>query len=354
LSDVIASQWEVHAEWNGIVPNLAARAHEESLPHVLARALDESGLPDGMGSIDAIAVAAGPGLAPCLKVGVECAKELSRSNNVPLIAVNHLEGHVLVPRLTSEDQSLEFPFLVLLVSGGHCMLLLAEGVGRYKMLGQTLDDSVGEAYDKAARTLMVPHFHMGEHGGVAIERLALEGDPKVHPLPIPMQRKKNCDFSFSGLKTALLYAVRAEATDDGNGGLQLDHTTRCNFAASFQHSVARHLEQRCKYAMQWCAEHSPGTKNLVVCGGVAANKHLRVTIDTLASTTGFTSAYPPIRYCTDNGVMIAHAGIERLALGLVNDVDAVDLVPRWPLGPKVVLPEKWAGKTANRAKGTHE
>jgi tRNA threonylcarbamoyl adenosine modification protein TsaD len=353
LSDVIASQWEVHAEWNGIVPNLAARAHEDNLPHVLERAVAESGLPNGLDSIDAIAVAAGPGLAPCLKVGVESAKKLSRDLKVPLVAVNHLEGHVLVPRLTCA-QALEFPFLVLLVSGGHCMLLVAEGVGKYKMLGQTLDDSVGEAYDKAARTLKVPHFHMGEHGGVAIERLALEGDPKVHPLPIPMQRKKNCDFSFSGLKTALLYSVREVATNDGEGGHQLDHETRCNFAASFQHSVAAHLKQRCKYAMEWCAQHLPDTKNLVVCGGVAANKHLRATIDDLSASTGFTAVYPPPRYCTDNGVMIAHAGVERLMLGLVDDVDAVDLVPRWPLGPKVVLPEKWKGKKPNRAKGTHE
>ena len=223
------------------------------------------------------------------------------------------------------------------------MLLLAEGVGCYRMLGQTLDDSVGEAYDKAARTLMIPHFQAGEHGGAAIERLALRGDPSIHPLPVPMQRKKNCDFSFSGLKTALLYAVKehlGQAVGKAEVGSaselpDLDDCSRADFAASFQSSVAAHLEQRCRYAIEWCGRNSPTTRTLVVCGGVAANKFLRAHIDRLADDRGFTAVYPPARYCTDNGVMIAHAGVERLALGLVDDALTADFTPRWPLGPSV-------------------
>ena len=486
LAEVVSSQWEVHAELGGVMPHLAARAHARNLPPVLARcvALAEAdgGLPGGLADIDAVAVSVGPGLAPCLKVGLHGAKDLffgrwpgddedgGRSSSssgggngngggsgssggggggggysiyggdltlqaahadgvaatanaanatataaaaccaplplsMPLVPVHHMEAHALVTRLFDADVS--FPFLALLVSGGHCQLVLARAVGDYVLLGTTLDDSVGEAYDKVARMLRVPA--VAEHGGAALERLARRGDATAFSFKVPMERRNDCHFSFSGLKTAVLYTVnalllekererekgkeaggdievmaapaatlaqqapvgalsavslgelrresdsavgargRATQGESGSGGrrigtvLSLAPEQQANLAASFQRAAVAHLSQRTRRALRWCSARHPGQiSELVVCGGVAANAAVRAALTEAAEEAGVRAVFPPPRYCTDNGVMVAWAGMERLRRGApgdvlrdANEVAALDFKPRWPLGSLV-------------------
>ncbi|MEE8173456.1 MAG: tRNA (adenosine(37)-N6)-threonylcarbamoyltransferase complex transferase subunit TsaD, partial [Alphaproteobacteria bacterium] len=266
--------------------------------------------------LDGVAATAGPGLIGAVMVGLMTGKAVAAVHDLPLAAVNHLEGHALSARLSDAD--LDFPYLLLLVSGGHCQLLAVAGVARYRRLGTTIDDAAGEAFDKAAKLL-----GLGYPGGPAIERAARDGDGARFDLPRPLKGRKGCDFSFSGLKTALLHKVRA--FEDG-----LDDATRADLAASFQEAVADVVIDRGQNAIrQFLAAH-PGGRSLVAAGGVAANSLLRRRLKSLAAENGLILAVPPQALCTDNAAMIAWAGIERLGLGLEDGLDAVPRA-RWPL-----------------------
>ncbi|EQC32384.1 hypothetical protein SDRG_10129 [Saprolegnia diclina VS20] len=322
LSEVVSSQWALLETWKGIVPALAARSHEENLPLVLQAAIEQSGL-DGFGALDAVAVTSGPGLAPCLNVGLSAAKDLVARHNLDFLAINHLEAHALVPRLLNDD--VRFPFLVLLVSGGHCSLVLAKDVGSYDVLGSTVDDSVGEAFDKVARMLELPSENAKLHGGALVEAAARLGNDRVFRLTEPMKKKKrkDCDFSFAGLKTAMMRLIAEHQP--------LTPTTKHDLAAAFQRTAVAHLVTRTKLACEITTESHPSLQHLVVCGGVAANTTLRREMDTLARAHGLCAVYPPPRYCTDNGVMIAWAGMERYLRGVRDDAAGTKYAPRWPL-----------------------
>jgi N6-L-threonylcarbamoyladenine synthase len=320
LSDIVLSQLGEHRPYGGVVPEIAARAHLEALDGIVARALAEAKV--GFGDLAGVAATGGPGLIGGVIVGVMTAKAIAAARSLPFVAVNHLEGHALTARLTDD---LAFPYLLLLVSGGHCQLLLVEGVGRYRRLGTTLDDAVGEAFDKAAKLL-----DLGYPGGPAIERAAArataagrssEEARRRFDLPRPMVGRPGCDFSFSGLKTALRQRVAALAP--------LNESARDELAAAFQSSVIDSLVDRCESAMRLVQDAS---RTLVVAGGVAANAALRNALDIAAARHGFRLVAPPLRLCTDNGAMIAWAGIERLRLSLVDGLDFAPR-PRWPLDP---------------------
>jgi N6-L-threonylcarbamoyladenine synthase len=294
------------------VPEIAARAHLDHLDTVVDRALEEANLT--LAEIDGIAAAVGPGLIGGLIVGTMMAKGIAWGAGKPFIAVNHLEGHALTPRLTN---GVDFPYLLLLVSGGHCQLLICGGVGRYVRLGTTLDDSAGEAFDKTARLI-----GLGYPGGRAIERAASEGDSYRFVLPRPLKGRPGCDFSFSGLKTA----VRQLIAD--RGGLNLADTA--DLAASIQLAICDTLIDRTANSVDWFRRCHPDGTALVAAGGVAANHQLRTRLASLAQGAGLRFVAPPPALCTDNAAMIAWVGIERLLLGLVDDLDAAPR-PRWPL-----------------------
>jgi N6-L-threonylcarbamoyladenine synthase len=317
LADVVRSQQDEHAPYGGIVPEIAARAHVETLDGIVAQAMDMA--ETGFGELDGVAVAGGPGLIGGVIVGVMTAKGIAAARNLPFIAVNHLEGHALTARLTDH---IEFPYLLLLVSGGHCQLLIAKGVGRYRRLGTTIDDAVGEAFDKTAKML-----GLGFPGGPAVERAARSGDGSRFALPRPLKGRDGCDFSFSGLKTAVRQAVESLPP-----GAVSDKDT-ADVCASFQHAVADVLADRTRNAIGAFREACPGGDTLVVAGGVAANGHLRETLQALAGEQGMRFVAPPQKLCTDNGAMIAWAGIERLRLGLTDGFDFAPR-PRWPLDPE--------------------
>jgi N6-L-threonylcarbamoyladenine synthase len=311
LSSVVASQIADHAPYGGVVPEIAARAHVESIDRIAGRALAEAGL--GYEALSGVAATAGPGLVGGVMVGLAFGKAVALARGVPLIAVNHLEGHAVSARLAAD---LPYPFLLLLVSGGHCQLLSVEGVGACRRLGSTIDDAAGEAFDKIAKTLGLPY-----PGGPALERLAEGGDASRFPLPRMLLGRKDCDFSFSGLKTAA--ARLAE-------GLTEDAERR-DLAASVQAAIAQQLAERSDRAMAAYAQANSGRdRRFVVAGGVAANKHVRKVLETAAAARGFSFAAPPLAYCTDNAAMIALAGAERLALGQADPLDA-PARPRWPL-----------------------
>jgi N6-L-threonylcarbamoyladenine synthase len=320
LADLVLSQLDDHRPYGGIVPEVAARAHLAHLPGLVARALDEAKATAGIGlaDIDGIAATGGPGLIGGIMVGVMMAKAMAAARGKPFLAINHLEAHALTARLVED---LAFPYLLLLVSGGHCQLLAVEGVGRYRRWGTTIDDAVGEAFDKAAKML-----GLGYPGGPQIERCARQGDPARFDLPRPMRWRPGSDFSFSGLKTALRHALAKL------GGAGVSERDRDDLAASFQAAVADALADRTAHAMARFVQTYGGPTALVVAGGVAANRHLRARLDELATAAGFRFLAPPARLCTDNAAMVAWAGIERLRLGLT---DALDFAPRprWPLDP---------------------
>jgi N6-L-threonylcarbamoyladenine synthase len=313
-SDVILSQVDAHAVFGGVVPEIAARAHVEALDRVIAAAMREGGV--GFGDIDAVAATAGPGLIGGVIVGLTTAKAIALAAGKPLVAVNHLEGHALTARLTD---GLTFPYLLLLVSGGHTQFVAVEGVGRYRRLGSTIDDALGEAFDKAAKLL-----GLGYPGGPAIETAAERGDPRRFALPRPLLDRPEPDFSLSGLKTALRLAAERIAP--------LSARDVDDLAASFQAAVTDVVADRAGKAMRRFAAAHPGVANpaLVIAGGVAANKAIRARLVTVASQDGFRLVAPPIRLCADNAVMIAWAGAERLALGLSDPLE-VAARPRWPL-----------------------
>lgn len=317
LAECVASQYAVHAPYGGVVPNLAMRAHKENLGPVIGRVMEKGH------SFDAVAVTVGPGLTPCLWQGLNEARRLATEAEVPLVAVNHLEAHVLVSRL-SHDQ-LEFPFLALLVSGGHTQLLLCSGVGQYKQLGTTLDDAVGEAFDKTARLLGIESTPTA-HAGRMLELAAKTGDAKKAPFSIPMQRRKETmDFSYSGLKSQV-----ARRVEKMMGELQAADVA--DIAAAFQFAAAKHLCNQTEKAMA-----ETNVKTLVVGGGVACNEEIQTMLRNAADRHGVQVLAPPPQHCTDNGVMVAWAGVERLQEGLVSDGgddkggDSLQAVSRMPL-----------------------
>jgi tRNA N6-adenosine threonylcarbamoyltransferase len=328
-SNVVFSQLAEHRPYGGIVPEIAARAHLDHLDAVIEAALREAGT--GFAELDAVAATGGPGLIGGVIVGVMEAKAIALARKLPFIAVNHLEGHALSVRLVAKVQ---FPYLLLLVSGGHCQMLIVEGVGRYRRLGTTIDDAAGEAFDKGAKLL-----GLGYPGGPAIERAAREGDATRFPLPHPMKGRKGCDFSFSGLKTALRVTVERLAGDRA-----LDGADAADLAASLQEAIIASLVDRAGNAIEIFQDMHPAARTLVVAGGVAANAELRRALEALANEAGLDFVAPPPSLCTDNGAMIGWAGIERLKLGLT---DALDFAPRprWPLDP-AAAPARGAGVKA--------
>jgi len=319
LSHALAGQEDHHRAFGGVVPEIAARAHAELMTPLVATALADAGLT--LKDVDAIAATAGPGLIGGVMVGLVTAKALAMASGKPLIAVNHLEGHALSPRLIDAD--LQFPYLLLLVSGGHCQLLRVNGVGDYNRLATTIDDAVGEAFDKTAKIL-----GLGFPGGPAVERAAAMGNPGNVPLPRPLKGADEPHFSFAGLKSAVL---RAHATDQ----FKIE-----DIAASFQLAVIDCLYDRITYTL----DRIDAPAALVVAGGVAANVPIRELLQKLAAQRGMRFVAPPLWLCTDNGVMIAWAGAERFAMGLTDGLDFVAR-PRWPLDPNAT-PARGAGVKA--------
>lgn len=331
LSSVVASQAE-HAAWGGVVPEIAARAHLELIEPVIAQAMTEAGL--DYSGLDGVAATAGPGLVGGVMVGLSAAKAIALARGLPFAAVNHLEGHAVSPRLAGA--AVDYPFLLLLVSGGHCQLLAVEGVGAYRRLGSTMDDAAGEAFDKIAKAM-----GLGYPGGPALERLAASGDPQRFTLPRALLGREGCDFSFSGLKTAaarLAEGVRGERE-------------RADLAASVQGAIAAQLADRSAKAMRlYAAEHGARGRLFVAAGGVAANGEVRRRLQAVAAAHGFGFTAPPLAYCTDNAAMIALAGAERLRLGLADGLDA-RARPRWPLdeAAAVAAPTHVAGRKGAKA-----
>ncbi len=314
-SDVVLSQLEEHSAYGGVVPEIAARAHVEALDSLIGEALKRANV--SLSDIDAIAATSGPGLIGGLLVGLMTGKAIAKASGKPLYAVNHLEGHALTARLTD---GLSFPYLMLLVSGGHTQLILVRGVGGYERWGTTIDDALGEAFDKTAKLLSLPY-----PGGPAVERAAKQGDPKRFVFPRPLVGEAKLNFSFSGLKTA----VRQAATEIA----PLTDQDVADICASFQDAVSRTLKDRIGRGLERFKALFPDVAEpaLVVAGGVAANREIRSTLQALCDKNGFRFVAPPLHLCTDNAVMIAWAGLERMATGI--EPDDLDVQPRsrWPL-----------------------
>lgn len=316
LSSVVDSQTDLHAEFGGVVPELAARAHAEKLDLCVEAALSEAGL--ALTELDGIAVTAGPGLIGGVISGVMCARGLAAGAGLPLVPVNHLAGHALTPRLTD---GLEFPYLMLLVSGGHCQFLLVKGPQEFTRLGGTIDDAPGEAFDKTARILGLP-----QPGGPVVEAEAAKGDAKRFRLPRPLLDRPGCDMSFSGLKTAVLRARDGLIAEQGG----LYEQDRADLCAGFQAAVADVLAEKSRRALAEYMVLSPAQPAFAVAGGVAANKAIGAMLKTVSAEFGAKFTAPPLRLCTDNAAMIAWAGIEMLQAG-VAPTDDFSARPRWPL-----------------------
>jgi tRNA N6-adenosine threonylcarbamoyltransferase len=313
LSNVVLSQIDEHAPFGGVVPEIAARAHVEALDHLIERALHEAGIPLNM--VDAIAAAAGPGLIGGVIVGLTTAKAIALVTGKPLIAVNHLEAHALTARLTN---NVPFPYCLFLVSGGHTQVVAVLGVGNYVRLGTTLDDAIGEAFDKTAKLLGLPY-----PGGPHVEIQAENGNSLRFALPRPLARRDSADFSLSGLKTA----VRLEAERIA----PLSPQDVADLCASFQHAVCDIVMDRLAMGLAYFQERYGKPTALVTAGGVAANQSIRRALNIVALEAGTKLIAPPPNLCTDNGAMIAWAGAERMAYGLIDGLDASPLA-RWPLG----------------------
>jgi N6-L-threonylcarbamoyladenine synthase len=316
LAEAVRGQTLEHAAYGGVVPEIAARAHVLWLDRLIARVMAEAGL--GFPDLGAVAATAGPGLIGGLVVGLVTAKAIALVHRLPVVAVNHLEGHALTARLT---HGTSFPYLLLLVSGGHCQLQVVEGVGRYRRLGTTIDDALGEAFDKVAKML-----GLAQPGGPEVEAAAARGDPSRFRLPRPLAGRPGCHFSFSGLKTAVRQLVLR------HGEAALAPPLRDDICAAFQEAAIDAVLDRTRAAARLFRDRWPLGRALVVAGGVAANRRLRARLETLAAETDLELVLPPPALCTDNGVMIAWAAIERLRQGPVDDM-AVPARARWPLDP---------------------
>ena len=314
LADVVRDQLDAHRDYGGVVPEIAARAHLEVIDRAVAQAMDDAGI--GFDALDGVAATGGPGLIGGVIVGVMTGKAIAAAHDLPFFAVNHLEAHVLTPRLTDE---VAFPYLALLVSGGHCQFVAVEGVGRHRLLGTTADDAAGEAFDKVGKML-----GLGYPGGPAVEQAAKGGDAERFTLPRPLRGREGCDFSFSGLKTAVRHAV--ERLPPG----PLAAKDVADLCAAFQKAVADVMADRTANAIALFRAGCPDGETLVAAGGVAANEALRGRIETVAADRGLSFVAPPPRLCTDNAAMVAWTGVERLALGLSDGLDFAPR-PRWPL-----------------------
>jgi N6-L-threonylcarbamoyladenine synthase len=311
LSSIVSSQVDIHKEFGGVVPELAARSHIEKIDLITKKAIEESLIT--LEEIDAVAATAGPGLIVCLSVGLSFGKTIAYSLNKPFIAVNHLEGHALSPRL---DSRLDYPYLLLLISGGHTQFLCVQGLGEYKRLGTTIDDAVGEAFDKTAKMLGIEF-----PGGPQIEVYAKKGNPNKYELPNPIFHKGGCNLSFAGLKTAVLRIVKQIKTNQ----------EKYDLAASFQKTVQEILYKKTKVAFKEF-KNINGDKNntFVVAGGVAANKKIRETLINLCEEENFKAIFPPLDLCGDNAAMIAMVGLEKFRIKKFDDLD-YPAKPRWAL-----------------------
>jgi N6-L-threonylcarbamoyladenine synthase len=307
LSSIVSSQVDVHKKFGGVVPELAARSHMEKIDLITKKAIDESGIK--IEEIDAVAATAGPGLIVCLSVGLSFGKAMASSLNKPFVAVNHLEGHALSPKLNSE---LNYPYLLLLISGGHTQFLSVQGLGNYKRLGTTIDDAVGEAFDKTAKLLGIEF-----PGGPQIEIYAKKGDPKKYVLPKPIFHKGGCNLSFAGLKTAVLKVSKQIKTEQ----------ERYDLAASFQRTIEEILYKKSRIAFNEFKKINETNKNKFV---VAANKRIREVLTNLCEEEGFEAIFPPINLCGDNAAMIAMVGLEKFKLNQFSELDH-PAKPRWPL-----------------------
>ena len=311
LSNIISSQMDVHKKFGGVVPELAARSHIEKIDWIVQKAIDDSG--KKIEEIDAIASTAGPGLIVCLSVGLSFGKALALSLNKPFIAVNHLEGHALSPKL---DRYLNFPYLLLLISGGHSQFLNVQGLGKYKRLGTTIDDALGEAFDKTAKLLGIEF-----PGGAQIEVIAKKGNPDKYNLPKPIFNKGGCNLSFAGLKTAILKLSKNIKTEQ----------EKFDLAASFQKTIEKILYKKTKIAFEEFEKQNKLNKKIfVVAGGVAANKNIRSMLINLCNEHNYESVFPPIKLCGDNAAMIATVGLEKYKIKQFNNLDH-PAKPRWPL-----------------------
>ena len=311
LSNIVSSQVDIHKEFGGVVPELAARSHMEKIDWIVQKAIDDSGV--NINELDAVASTAGPGLIVCLSVGLSFGKAFAASLNKPFIAVNHLEGHALSPKLNSK---LSYPYLLLLISGGHSQYLSVKDLGQYKRLGTTIDDAIGEAFDKTAKLLGIEF-----PGGPQIEILAKKGNPNKYHLPKPIFNKGGCNLSFAGLKTAILKISKKIKTDQ----------EKFDLAASFQKTVIEILDKKTKIAFtEFEKQTNPKEKKFVVAGGVAANKGIRNMLINLCKEENYESIFPPIELCGDNAAMIAMVGLEKFKLKKFDNLD-YPAKPRWPL-----------------------
>jgi len=318
LSDVIRTQLEEHAPYLGVVPEIAARAHAELADAVVAKAMAEAGI--GYGALDGVAATAGPGLIGGVLVGLMTGKAVAQAAGVAFIPVNHLEGHALSPRLAG---TCPFPYLLLLVSGGHCQFLEVRGLGDYTRLGSTIDDAVGEAFDKVAKLM-----GLGFPGGPAVERLAVQGNARAHEFPRPLLNRPGLEMSFAGLKSAVARVAQGAETQ----------AAKADICASFQAAICDVLSEKSARALA-VFDAGGGERRFVVAGGVAANNAIRAALEAAASANSARLIAPPLRYCTDNAAMIALAGAERMAAGMLAGADGLDAGsrPRWPLDEAAAL-----------------
>ncbi len=333
LASVVYGQTSLHANFGGVVPEIAARAHAEKLDHCVEEALATADLT--LTDMDGIAVTAGPGLIGGVLSGVMCAKGLAAATGLPLIGVNHLAGHALTPRLTDD---VPYPYLMLLVSGGHCQYLIVKSANNFQRLGGTIDDAPGEAFDKTARIL-----GLAQPGGPSVEAAARNGDARRFALPKPLLDRPGCDMSFSGLKTAMLRA-RDQVVAENGGLTQQD---QADLSASFQATVAAVLVEKSRRAIDAYLALSPPAPTFAVAGGVAANSAIRAGLETLCKEHGAQFTAPPLALCTDNAAMIAYAGLTRLAEGDIDDL-SLSARPRWPLDDSAV-PMLGSGKKGAKA-----
>jgi len=312
LSNIVSSQIEEHKKFGGVVPELAARAHLENIEYIIDTALKESGT--AINEIDGVAATAGPGLIVCLTVGLNIGKSIAAFSNKPLIGVNHLEGHALSPGL---NEKIKFPYLLLLISGGHSQYLIVKDINKYEQLGTTIDDALGEAFDKTAKML-----DLGYPGGPNVEKFSKEGDENFYKLPEPIINKAGCNLSFAGLKTAVLRESKKI-----NGDVKLKY----NLAASFQKTINKILYKKTKIAVEMFKEKTKKENfQLIVAGGVAANKTIRENLTQLSNEMNFEIIYPDLKFCGDNASMIAWAGIQRFKKDLIDDLN-ITAKSRWPL-----------------------